>query len=500
MEAGPDQRVLAYDGLGCAQVLLGEYRQADSAFGRAIAYAAINAKPPATSSPDQQALVARLHSAQSQARLLANLQIYGQGFLAFREADQRRQEGAYDEALRLYRRCITLASHDLDARENEATPNPLVSAAGLYGANCLVNLGQPAQAQRALNQMLESEASGVYTGEAYLMRAELWLDPRVGPPSALKTIRDLDQFDAWIKDARADPLQARVGYLPSGLTHTATPSHASTHETRLSHAWSGLDPKKPMPGALVHYRNTPGYLDRLEARAAMLRGFLLLANGEGDAALEQFKRLLKLDPGNRDAGILRGPGDFARLKFACEQGYLVALPQEIRSFNGMQRLGVLQGDFLYVTRRFEDAKRTYQSLLSDQYGKLSKEARDYATYGVAMCQARMGDRDMAINSLEAVLQRTDNTLTEQRATAALANLSRAASDDDRIDQSNSLLQRLAYSDSGTRWADQARISMALDYYNKGSRGAAQNMLRRVKSREGPLNRLARKLFTSGITF
>ncbi len=499
MEAGADQRVLAYDGLGYAQILLGEYNEADSAFGRAITYARI-APNPSSSSTDQQSLMARLHLAQGQARLLADLKTYGQGLIAFREANRLQQEGQYDAAIRLYRRCIDLSSHDPKTPEDDAAPSPLISAAGLNGARCMVRMDQPVQAYRTLDAMIESEVAGVYTGEVYLMRAELLLDPRIGRPSALKAIQDLDRFDTWIEQARTDPLRARVGYLPTGLTHDPTSSDATADTVSQANTWSQTRLKSPIPGSLIHYRNTPGYLDGLEARSAMLRGFLHLANADGQAALEQFKRLLKLDPTNQDIAILRGPSDFARLKFACEQGYLVALPQELWSFSDIQRLGVLQGDFLYVTRRFEDAHRIYQNLLHDRYGKLNKEARDYATYGTAMCQARTGNREQALETLESVIERTDHTLTEQRASIALANLSRAASDDDRTNQSDSLLQRLAYSDNRSRWADQARISMAIDYYAIGSRGAAQNMLRRVQAREGPLNRLARILFASENVF
>jgi len=219
---------------------------------------------------------------------------------------------------------------------------------------------------------------------------------------------------------------------------------------------------------LVNRKTTPWYLDDLEEDTAKFRGFLHFAKGDGDKALEQWKRIIALDDEASDGSLASNPNDFTRLKFGAEKGYLIAYPQDLKLYTPQQRTKLLLADFHYVSQDYEKAEAIYHSMLSSgargaKAGLPGADtaADDYLLFALAECAYRSRrDKMEALHLYRRILATRHGTWTEARAAFSFMNRSREVTDPQIRKDGEQVLVELAKSNHPSPFAWQAKVVLA----------------------------------------
>jgi tetratricopeptide (TPR) repeat protein len=506
---------------GSALALLGEYRKALDAYDFALHH--IRHDEHVLPSDAKDHLLRRVQRQREETQRLFDVQRYSAEFVLYRQAEWlRRFRGEHAAAAERYLACIDAAratmataaapdggdatfSGSVDAASSRgASPtsgvgtsggeSPFAAAATLYHALCLIEMGQEREAVRRLQAFIDRDERGLYRGEAMLELGRMALEREMDLRRAASWF---ERLDAWIVDARqADADWDFATILPGIRPDAKRLTDAPAQRTRTDF-WGNVERTRIEPGQLVNHRTCTWYLDDLDIRAAQFRGFIHLARSEQDAALEQFRRLLTLDPHVSDGSLTHHPNDFTRLRFGVEHGYLIAYPDELKLYAKPLQQVILLADTYYVTQQYDRAASVYRAMLADRFGRLSAAQRHYPQYAVGLCLMRQGMRDRAFEAWEHVLASPVRTDTSFRAAYAIAHLSRYTPDAEKRKRGEALLVELALARTPTPYTTQARRVLLIDLHEQGRAREAGELRRRFASRDAELDQIAEHLNTHG---
>jgi tetratricopeptide (TPR) repeat protein len=159
--------IRAAEGCGRAFLARKEFQKAIECFRFAIGYAQQCAY-------DQGALIGRLKGLLRDAQRLAEMDLYGEDFVRYRDAEHlRRVQGNHAAAREVYLEII------------QKWPESIYSEASrLYAAKCLVALGKIEEAKQELAAFRASDPYGLYRGEAVLEMGRIALEYDLAPQAA----------------------------------------------------------------------------------------------------------------------------------------------------------------------------------------------------------------------------------------------------------------------------------------------------------------------------
>jgi hypothetical protein len=431
---------------GCGKALLArkEYQTAVEAIEFALGYARSRYY-------DRPDLVRRLEALLGEARRLADINLYGEDFVRYRDAERlRRVEGKWAAAREVYLEIIQKWPESIYAE-----------ASRLYAAKCLVALGKIEEAKWELAAFRASDPYGLYRGEAVLEMGRIALEYDLAPQAAKGCFLLLQ---TWLEEVQ-DKTPLNIEKL--AVREAAEKVTAPPAQEKYTDFWGNVKKNAVEPGQLVNRKTCPWYLDDLKEQMAMYLGFLAFVEGKKDEALAWYKKILECDPATRRLDTAGEWNDYSRLKWGAEHGYLYAYPQELATFKDPRhRLGVFLCDFYYVTERWDKARNLARNLLDGKYGPVNPAAREYVQYIYAAGVFRTEGREKAVPEYLKVIGPASRgnfrSFTQQRAAYAAANLGRGSSDEKTRQRACELLVQLVRSPHQTNQTYKARIVLAQD--------------------------------------
>jgi tetratricopeptide (TPR) repeat protein len=447
--------VLAAEGCGKALMAMKEHAKAADSLDFALNYARQKDNP----SDPYTGLIKRIQPLYDKARRLADIDLFGEDFVLYRDAERlRRLEKNFKAAREVY--------EDVIARFPDG---PYAEPSQLYGAMCLVELNKVPQAEKELAAMRQANPYGLYSGEALLTMGRLALEYHLEPGPARGCFALLD---TWIEEVKSKPPLLAVEKL-SHRKDAAVKVTTPPAQEKYVDFWGNVKKSEIKPGMLVNPKTCPWYLDDLTEQSAMYQGFLFFTEGKKDEAMAQYKRILDLDPATRQMNVSGEANDYMRLKVGVDNGYLVAFPEELALYKGpRQRLAVLLADFDYVCQRFDQAASMTRRLLRGEVGALTGVAREYPQLLYAKCTYWSAGRTDAFSEYMKVARLGGGgfqTFTQCRAAFCAGNIARQAADKKVQQAGHDLLGRLATCSLQNRFVCEARIRYAQNLIEMGRR-------------------------------
>jgi tetratricopeptide (TPR) repeat protein len=171
--------VRAAEGCGRAFLARKEFQKAIECFRFAIGYAQQCAY-------DQEALIRRLEGLLRDAQRLADMDLYGEDFVRYRDAERlRRQSPQMSPGLTGTNLRDHAAAREIYLEIIQKWPESVYAeAARLYAAQCLVAMGKTEEAKRELAAFRASDPYGLYRGEAVLEMGRIALEYDLAPQAA----------------------------------------------------------------------------------------------------------------------------------------------------------------------------------------------------------------------------------------------------------------------------------------------------------------------------
>jgi len=154
---------------GCGRALLArkEFQKAVESFRFAIGYARAYCY-------EEKDLIRRLEGLLREAQRLAEMDLYGEDFVRYRDAERLRRAGGKHAAAReIYLEIIQKWPESIYAE-----------ASRLYAAQCLVAIGKIPEAKQELSAFRASDPYGLYRGEAALEMGRIALEYDLAPQAA----------------------------------------------------------------------------------------------------------------------------------------------------------------------------------------------------------------------------------------------------------------------------------------------------------------------------
>jgi tetratricopeptide (TPR) repeat protein len=450
--------ILAAEGCGKALMGLKEYGKAVEALNFAVRYAKDKLY-------DQVDLIKRIEALLAKARRLADIDLYGEDFVLYRDAETLRRIHKKPKEARA-------AYLDLVKRFPDG---PYADASTLYAALCLVETGKIAEAEHELTALRQANPYGPYSGEAILELGRIALEHHLNPGAARGCFLLLD---TWIQEVKSKPVLniEKLAQMPGAAKKVTTPPAKEKYVD----FWGNVKKSEIKPGMLVNPKTCPWYLDDLKEQMAMYMGFLCFVEGDMEGALAWYKRILEWDPATRRMEADGEPNDYMRLKFGAEHGYLVAFPEELAVYkDSRQKLAVLLTDFHYVCQRFDEASLVAQRLLKGEFGMLTGPAREYPQLAYAKCMYWTRGGIEAIPEYMKVVAMGGGgfqSFTQCRAAFTAGNLAVQTREPKTREAGLELLGRLGASGIRNRWALEARIRYATTLIRTGKRSEGLQIL------------------------
>jgi len=525
---------------GRSLALLGRYDDALDAF--AFAHHTLRGMHPSDTPPHLKPLADGLNEDRKRVAYLRDVTRYGLEYLLYRRAQEHRLAGRYEQAAAGYRQVIDTAQDTMtrllieklstapgfttpaDDNATKVDESPYTAASRLYEALCMIELGKAREAVKQLETFADEDPATKLPSTPALSTAKGGITPEAAPegnPEAAPEINpdtaaptppllfrgqallelgrialehelDLDRaetyfarLDHWITLARADNADWAFSELLPGIKKAAKArTDGPDREYRKPDFWGNVKKAPIDPGMLVNRKTTPWYLDDLEEDTAKFRGFLHFARGDGDKALEQWKRIIALDDEASDGSLASNPNDFTRLKFGAERGYLIAYPQDLKLYTPQQRTKLLLADFHYVSQDYEKAEAIYRSMLSSgargaKAGLPGADtaADDYLLFALAECAYRARrDKMEALQLYRRILATRHGTWTEARAAFRFMNRSREVADPQMRKDGEQVLAELAESNHPSPFAWQAKVVLAFTLMREDRFAEADELL------------------------
>jgi TolA-binding protein len=469
-------QVRAVDGVGRVYMAQKKDAEALHAFNFAIqnirAYEAMIQKETEGAQLDAD-LKALLKSLQRRASALARKlrdeafrTAVGEAFILYRDAERLRGSGRSDQARAKFQELI-----------KKHPKTTYAEAARLYSPMCLVETADPkkvAAGERELAAFVAREpVHGLYKGQGLLELGRVAIEYRVNDALADKRFARLDE---WITAVRKQKEAPKVLGIYPGAQKLITPPAS---EWAKKDFWGHTPRNRRAPGQLVNRATSSWYLDDVEEQCATFRGFLLFAKGKNEKALGQYKRALALDATLIDGDLATTKNNFTRLKWGAEHGYLFAYPEELKLYNGRQRLAVLLGDFYYITQQFGKSRKLFGRLVKGDFGKLSEIQKDYPLYAIAFCKYRGGFDEpvspekvarRSMDEFAKALETRSGSLAEYRAAYMIAMIAEDFTHEPELKaKRRSLLKWIGYQKPYNRITYKGRLVYAIDLIRIGDK-------------------------------
>jgi tetratricopeptide (TPR) repeat protein len=450
----------------------------------------------------------RIKNRLEKARRKLKIELYGEDYVVFKEADRLRHSGKYEQAIEKYRTVIeefgtanqkprrvnrkqrkqtvkkkekekTKDRKNKQKENREETPSAYVPISILNEAKCLKEMGKHAQAVRKLSRFHREKPLGKYRGEALLELALIHTVKRLDPfPNGQKYFQKLDE---WINKVRHQTdLEVLDRVKKEEAFEKNTPPQREYRKRRDPEVLGGGKKKVQVkPGQLVDRKTADWYLTDLEETVAAFRGFLHFVRGNDEQALKHYERMVELDPKNRKGSFALNPNNYTRLRYGPRNGYLVALPEELKLYRGRKRFAVLLVDFLYVQKRFERARTVARRVLDGAAGPMSLTQKDYLYYITGNATLWTDGYKAAYPHYKKVYEHRQGTVTEPRAMFSAGKMALKSREDKLMEEGKKLWKKLIQSGKRTNTVLKTMVSWGTYLGNQQKYRRAIRALKRV---------------------
>ncbi|MCD4825518.1 MAG: hypothetical protein K8S55_13050, partial [Phycisphaerae bacterium] len=334
-------------------------------------------------------------------------------------------------------------------------------------------------------------------GESLLLLGRYALEYVVDPILARKYFTNLDKWADETRESAKAKVAAKAKKAPAGIAKKKGHKPLKEGETRRVSLLGG-QPKQERRTynyqSLERCHTSDWYLNGMQGQCARFLGFLHFVDGEKEKALAQYKRLAKLDSEAARGGLF---SDLSSLLWGLEHGYLYAYPQELKLYEGKQRLGVLLADMYFCTEQFEKSAVLAKRMVDGELGALKGNARHYPQYLYADCIYHLYGHAAAFPEFVKVLKGSgfpDGTnvfSTVDRAAYAAGNIASSSWDMSLRKKGMKVLKKLAMADRKNKHVYKAKINYAISLIRcEGKLKEGIVMLKKFPSDDKALKKIA----------
>ena len=450
----------------------------------------------------QKLILARLQKKLAQAKRLWDMDRYGAGYIAYRDAEvKRRKEKSYAEAILLY-----------DAIIQKYPKTVYSEAAKCYRIKCLLALAKnkslPKAARAAIQKMekrleeerefislakkhkvpkqsieeFESTAKGIekqiaahkktpvgkaaltaakdlarafvkenqwglYRGEVLVDLGEFCLLEELDPDAAERYFK---QGLLWSRQAPELDRKLSLYEIPSKAQKIAAPPKTSIQQDR----WGNVQYNDFAPGQVLNRRSSRWYLGLIQSQLLKYVGFLAFVDGDMKTARSCFEKMGEVDQRIQYLVSKGLPNMKRRLIVRCDDGaFRRATLKDLKCFRDKRRRFIVYlADFYAETEEPVRAGALYEGLLNGEFGKVNREEEAYVRFGLSWILWYDGTfrsiprkQAAAIKVAQVVFddRRLQNTRMAPRLLNSLANMIRYSDDKNGIIRSREIFRFVA---------------------------------------------------------
>jgi len=356
-------------------------------------------------------------------------------------------------------------------------------------------VAQSKKGAAALEKLVADNPKSPFAGESLLLLGRYALEYVVDPVLARKYFTQLDKWADEVRESAQ--VSADVPKDPAEIAKNK--DQEPPKEGEIKRVYLGDRPRQERrtfdSQMLTKCYACDWYLDGLQGQCARFLGFLHFVAGEKEKALEQYNRLASLDPEVSRTKC----NDLNRLRWGAEHGYMYAYPQELKPFEGRQRLGVMLADFYFFTLQFDKSAVMVRRLLKGEFGPLHGAAREYPQYLYAECiywtigrEAAVPEYIKVFGSFQA-LKGKDVSYTKDRAAYAAANVASASLKNSKLrKQGLAFMKQLAFSGRKNEHAYKARVGYAILLFRAKEHAKAIRLLKTFPADAGEWKTIANR--------
>ncbi len=516
-------RVLSYECLGDLQLRMHVFEPAVSSYQAGLKL--LNSlKPTEGFDAWQKLLHSRLQRKLAQARRLWDMNRYGAGYVAYRDAERKRRKEksyldamlrydviiekypktVYAEASKCYRvKCLLALSERetlpksaakavADARKALAETKELVRLAKKYRvpkasiAEFQAEVKQHEQrikelqslpygkkalaaAKESARAFVKENLFGLYRPETLIDIANYAFEEELDPERAEKYYRQ-----AWQVMEKAPSADARLARIPAKAAKVAAPQQVATK----TNMFGNIKRQEGVAiGAVLNRRTAPWYLDRLRAKAVMAIGFLCFYREQNEEAKTWYKLIPKYDPKTRKLAAKGQWNDLKRLNWGADNGHLYAHPVELKLFKRRRRFAILLADFYFCTERFARCSVIARKILNGHCGKLSKAQEQYPQFLLASAVYWDKGAKASFLILKRLIENSGSSYTRDRAMFSAGNICNQPNDKKIWELGNEYLRQLIKSGHKNHWVGAAYVTYGPRLVESGRRKEGLAILR-----------------------
>ncbi len=387
----------------------------------------------------------RIHEKLEKAKLAYDAEMYGPGFVAYREARKYEFAGdyiraavrygdiivnfpetVYSEASSLYVCKCVLEFADAAGKEkaeneirelekNISTHKALLNNSGkkmtirvremfdqalkedeaLLAKMRGVPVGASAErvASERLGQFIAKDKFGLYREEAMILLGDYHLERKYDSKTALDDYRNAIDVLASVEKA-AKILDAYK--VPEKASSVSSPPR----DFRVKDMWGNTDACEIKPGDIVNRLTSQWYLDRLRYLAFSKYALALYIEGRPEEAVKSLAEMLKYDAYEAKLQKLNYPNSYSRLKSEFQLGRMFATEKELSSFKGKHRTAIITADYYYEIEDWKKAEQSYRRINSIMREELNKNARAYLDYMLINFEILRDRREEALKMID----------------------------------------------------------------------------------------------------
>lgn len=176
---------------------------------------------------------------------------------------------------------------------------------------------------------------------------------------------------------------------------------AVTNEPMISYKDYFVVRRKIKPEEIINHKTSKSYSDELRKECAFMLGFAKFADGKFQDAEKLFTEAGSFDKELLQIDSKKMPNAIARLRGACQQGFLYLTQDEMKYFKDADRTKMLLADFYFALEYFNKAYALYNGFTSD---KFSMQQRCLAYIRRGYCESYLCKPAEAFESFNTALK------------------------------------------------------------------------------------------------
>ena len=273
------------------------------------------------------------------------------------------------------------------------------------------------QASKRTEAFIKKEKFGLYRGECLFDLALYQLEDQLNIKDAFIYF---DRGYKWFNEAQKSRDILKKFNIPGKAKAITAPPRA---EKKLDGWNNNVVKVKIEAGKILNRKDCNWYIDAYMAKFSKMLSFCHFYNKDYTTALNYIKTYSTHDSLERELNNKEEPNSISRLLMAIDQKYFRAEKNELDLFNRRLQIAVLLGDFYYETENYAKCYEIRNRLYRNGYEKLSPNAASSANYRLS----EVLFRQLKFEEAKALLEdfhkaKFDKTLMQPKGLIGLGNI------------------------------------------------------------------------------